>query len=307
MSVKKIDLGLKEAYEELFMDDAGRAENRKPKVDELPLAELKEFPGHPFRVREDEEMERLKESVRQSGVLIPAIVRPSEDGGYEIVSGHRRWAACKALGMETMPVIVRNLTDDEAIIAMVDANLQREHILPSEKAFAYKMKMEAMKHQGKATLSQVATKSDTAAEIGKQAGESRDQVFRYIRLTYLSSDLLQMVDEGKIALSPAVELSYLSWENQNLLYDAILECDCTPSHAQAIWMRSLEQQGILNQQSILDQLQQPKPNQREQLRFPRDELEQYFPRNYTPDDMKRDIIRGLELLRRQRERDRDGR
>ena len=303
MSVKKIDLGLKEAYEELFMDDAGRAENRKPKVDELPLAELKEFPGHPFRVREDEEMERLKESVRQSGVLIPAIVRPAEDGGYEIVSGHRRWAACKALGMETMPVIVRNLTDDEAIIAMVDANLQREHILPSEKAFAYKMKMEAMKHQG--TSSQLGTKLRTDEEIGLASGDSRNQVQRYIRLTNLSSDLLQLVDEGKIALSPAVELSYLSWENQNLLYDAILECDCTPSHAQAIWMRSLEQKGILNQQSILDQLQQPKPNQREQLRFPRDELEQYFPRNYTPDDMKRDIIRGLELLRRQRERDRD--
>ena len=303
MSVKKIDLGLKEAYEELFMDDAGRAENRKPKVDELPLTELKEFPGHPFRVREDEEMERLKESVRQSGVLIPAIVRPAEDGGYEIVSGHRRWAACKALGMETMPVIVRNLSDDEAIIAMVDANLQREHILPSEKAFAYKMKMEAMKHQG--TSSQLGTKLRTDEEIGLASGDSRNQVQRYIRLTYLSSDLLQMVDEGKIALSPAVELSYLSWENQDLLYDAILECDCTPSHAQAIWMRSLEQQGILNQQSILDQLQQPKPNQREQLRFPRDELERYFPRNYTPDDMKRDIIRGLELLRRQRERDRD--
>jgi len=206
-----------------------------------------------------------------------------------------------------MPVIVREMTDDEAVITMVDANLQREHILPSEKAFAYWMKMNALKHQGKATLSQVATKSDTAAEIGKQAGESRDQVFRYIRLVQLNSDILKMVDEGKVALSPAVEISYLSPENQALLYDAMQECDCTPSHAQAIWMRNLEKKGLLDQQTILEQLQQPKPNQREQLRFPRDELERFFPQNYTQDEMKRDIVKGLELLKRQRERDRDSR
>lgn len=169
------------------------------------------------------------------------------------------------------------------------------------------MKMNALKHQGKATLSQVATKSDTAAEIGKQAGESRDQVFRYIRLVQLNSDILKMVDERKVALSPAVEISYLSPENQALLYDAMQECDCTPSHAQAIWMRNLEQKGLLDQQTILEQLQQPKPNQREQLRFPRDELERFFPQNYTQDEMKRDVVKGLELLKRQRERDRDSR
>ena len=196
---RSIDLGLT-GYEELFMSTEERLDAKKPKVEAIPLADLTPFRNHPFQVKEDEEMAQLIRSIADAGVLSPALARPLPDGGYELISGHRRLAACKALGMDTMPVIVRDLTDEEAVITMVDSNLQREHILPSEKAFAYKMKMEALKNQGKRTdltLSQVATKLDAAAEIGKSADESRDQVFRYIRLTHLISDILKLVDEGR--------------------------------------------------------------------------------------------------------------
>ena len=191
-----IDLGLT-GYEELFMSTEERLDAKKPKVEAIPLAALTPFRNHPFQVKEDEEMAQLIRSIADAGVLSPALARPLPDGGYELISGHRRLAACKALGMDTMPVIIRDLTDEEAVITMVDSNLQREHILPSEKAFAYKMKMEALKNQGKRTdltLSQVATKLDAAAEIGKSADESRDQVFRYIRLTHLIPDILKLVD-----------------------------------------------------------------------------------------------------------------
>ena len=217
---RSIDLGLT-GYEELFKSTEERLDARKPKVEAIPLAALTPFRNHPFKVKEDEEMAQLIRSIADAGVLSPALARPLPDGGYELISGHRRLAACKALGMDTMPVIVRDLTDEEAVITMVDSNLQREHILPSEKAFAYKMKMEALKNQGKRTdltLSQVATKLDAAAEIGKSADESRDQVFRYIRLTHLIPDILKLVDEGKIALTPAVELSYLQLRAGDALF-----------------------------------------------------------------------------------------
>ena len=213
MKADRIDLGLT-GYDELFMSTEERLDAKKPKVDELPLDELKPFKDHPFKVMEDEEMERLKESIRESGVLIPALARPTEDG-YELISGHRRLAACRALGMSTMPVIVRNLTDEEAIITMVDSNLQREHILPSEKAFAYKMKYDALKHQG--TSSQLGTKLRTDQLLAQNSGDSRNQIQRYMRLTNLIPDILKLVDEGRIALTPAVELSYLNTHEQNAL------------------------------------------------------------------------------------------
>lgn len=301
------DLGIHQAFEDLFLSDEGRAEVRKPKVDEIPLEQLSEFPNHPFKVLENDEMTRMLESVHQFGVLVPALARPREGGGFELISGHRRLAACRALGLDTMPVIVREMTDDEAIITMVDANLQREHILPSEKAFAYKMKMDAMSHQGKTTLSQVATKTDTAADIGKGMGESRDQVFRYIRLTCLIPELLQQVDEGRIAFNPAVELSYLSEQEQRSLLDAMARNDCTPSHAQAIQLKKLSQAGTLTQDALDRMLSEPKPNQAEQLRFKREDFGSFFPRSYSEEQIKRDIFKGLELLKRQREKSRDAR
>lgn len=202
--IRKIDLGLN-GYEELFMSSEERADAKKPKVEKIAISELFPFKDHPFKVKQDEELRNLMESIRNFGVPVPALARPKEGVGYELVSGHRRMTACKALGIEKMPVIIRDLTDEEAVITMVDANLQREHILPSEKAFAYKMKMEALKSQGKRTditSSQVATRFDAASEIGKGSGESRDQVFRYIRLTNLIPEILQMVDDEKIALTP---------------------------------------------------------------------------------------------------------
>lgn len=251
-----------------------------------------------------EEMERIKESIREYGVLTPAIAR-EKDGHYELISGHRRLVACKALGMELLPVILRDMTDDEAVICMVDANLQREHILPSEKAFAYKMKMEALSHQGKATLSQVATKSDTAADIGKQTGESRDQVFRYIRLTRLIPPILQMVDDKRIAFNPAVELSYLTEGQQESLAAAMELCDCTPSHAQAIQMKKLSQDGKLTEAAINRMLSEEKPNQKEQIRLPVERIERFFPKGYTTRQKEDTIIKLLSEWQRKRERMRD--
>ena len=233
MKADRIDLGLT-GYDELFMSTEERLDAKKPKVDELPLDELKPFKDHPFKVIGDEEMERLKDSIRESGVLIPALARPAENG-YELISGHRRLAACRALGLSTMPVIVRNLTDEEAVIAMVDSNLQREHILPSEKAFAYKMKMEALSHQGK-TSRQVGEKW-SVSQISEAGNDSERQIHRYIRLTNLIPDILKLVDEGRIALTPAVELSYLNSHEQNALYQ-IMDCDeVTPSLSQAQRLR----------------------------------------------------------------------
>ncbi len=250
-------------------------------------------------------MERIVESIRKVGVLSPGLARPTADGSYELVSGHRRLAACQQLELETMPVVVREMTDDEAVIAMVDANLQREHILPSEKAFAYKMKFEAMRHQG--TSSQLGTKLRTDEMMAEQSGDSRNQIQRFIRLTNLIPEILAKVDEGKIAFNPAVELSYLSEEQQRDLLAAMEKNQCTPSHAQAIQLKRAAQTGTLDHDAIQALMQQEKPNQQEQIKLRREDFRSFFPPHYTGEQIKRDILKGLELLKRQRERSRDAR
>ena len=270
------------------------------------VAELHPFKDHPFKILNNEEMERMIESIRKVGAITPALARPMPDGGYELISGHRRLAACQVLGFETMPVIVREMSDDEAVIAMVDANLQRETILPSEKAFAYKMKLDAIKHQGVASA-QVGQKLLSVEKVADEAGESRNQIKRYIRLTYLIPELLTMVDENKIAFNPAVEISYLEHSEQLVLLDAINLNDCTPSHAQSIRLKKLSQEGLLDQNAIYEIMSEEKPNQQEQIKLRRDDLKKYFPPNYTDEQIKKDIVKGLELLKRQRDRNRDAR
>ena len=289
-----IDLGLT-GYEELFMSTEERLDAKKPKVEAIPLAALTPFRNHPFKVKEDEEMAQLMRSIADAGVLSPALARPLPDGGYELISGHRRLAACRALGMDTMPVIVRDLTDEEAVITMVDSNLQREHILPSEKAFAYKMKMEALKNQGKRTdltLSQVATKLDAAAEIGKSADESRDQVFRYIRLTHLIPDILKLVDEGKIALTPAVELSYLQPSEQEMLFSVMDSDEVTPSLSQARRLRRMSEAQTLTDDAVLQLLSEVKGNQVEYVKVPVDKLRSFF----RPDTSMKQMTETLGFL-----------
>ena len=293
MKADRIDLGLT-GYDELFMSTEERLDTKKPKVDELPLDELKPFKDHPFKVIGDEEMERLKDSIRESGVLIPALARPAENG-YELISGHRRLAACRALGLSTMPVIVRNLTDEEAVIAMVDSNLQREHILPSEKAFAYKMKMEALSHQGK-TSRQVGEKW-SVSQISEAGNDSERQIHRYIRLTNLIPDILKLVDEGRIALTPAVELSYLNSHEQNALYQ-IMDCDgVTPSLSQAQRLRKLSEDYTLTDSGISQIMSEIKGNQKEYLKIEAAPLKRYFPPGTTAKQMQTTMIRAMEFYR----------
>ena len=276
------------------------------KIIEIQLERLRTFKNHPFKIRMDQEMMRLSASVEKYGIINPLIVRPIPDGVYEIISGHRRKAAAEKFGYRKVPVIIRVMSDDEAVIAMVDANLQRETILPSEKAFAYKMKLDAIKHQGKTSV-QVAEKLLSVEKVAEEAGESKDQVRRYIRLTYLIPELLSMVDDNKIAFNPAVEISYLDRDEQLTLLDAINMNDCTPSHAQSIRLKKMSQDGLLTADAVYAVLSEEKPNQREQIKLPRDELRKYFPQNYSDEQIKRDILKGLELLKRQRERNRDAR
>lgn len=305
MTKRKTDFTLP-SYDDIFTTQEMRDDAKLERVQNIPLAELHPFKDHPFKILNNEEMERMIESIRKVGAITPALARPMPDGGYELISGHRRLAACQVLGFQTMPVIVRELSDDEAVIAMVDANLQRETILPSEKAFAYKMKRDALNHQGVASP-QVGEKLLTVEKIGAESGDSKNQVLRYIRLTYLIPELLTMVDENKIAFSPAVELSYLTRTEQSVLLDAMSLNDCTPSHAQAIRLKKLSQEGVLVDKTIYDVLSEEKPNQQEQIRFKKEELKKYFPPSYTDEQMRKDIIKGLELLKRQRERNRDAR
>ena len=293
------------SLDDLFTTQEERDSEQLERVMLLPLSELRPFKNHPFKIQNDEEMERIVESIRKVGVLSPCLARPTADGGYELVSGHRRLAACQQLGLDTMPVVVREMTDDEAVIAMVDANLQREHILPSEKAFAYKMKYEAMRHQG--TSSQLGTKLRTDEMMAEQSGDSRNQIQRFIRLTNLIPDILAKVDEGKIAFNPAVELSYLSEEQQRELLAAMEKNQCTPSHAQAIQLKRAAQAGTLDHDAIQALMQQEKPNQQEQIKLRREDFRSFFPPHYTGEQIKRDILKGLELLKRQRERSRDAR
>ena len=296
------------SLDDLFTTQEERDTAKRETVLDIPLSEISDFPNHPFKVRMDDAMMEMADSIRQYGVLVPGMVRQKPDGGYEMIAGHRRKAASELAQKETMPCLVRDLTDDEAIIIMVDSNLQRETLLPSEKAFAYRMKLEAMKRQGQRTdltLSPVATKLDSAGQIGKQSGESRDQVFRYIRLTYLIPPLLDMVDEGKVAMRPAVELSYLPEQEQNMLHEMIKLEDCTPSHAQAIKMRRFAEEGKLSEEVILSIMQEEKPNQKEQFRMPRERISKYFPAGTPAQKIEDTIIKALELYQRQRSRDRE--
>lgn len=305
MTKRKSDFTLP-TLDDLFTTQAERDDAKLERVKNIPLDELHPFKNHPFKVQNNEEMERMIESIRKVGTITPALARPLPDGGYELISGHRRLAACQVLGIETMPVIVREMSDDEAVIAMVDANLQRETILPSEKAFAYKMKLDAIKHQG-VTSRQLGEKLLSITQVSKDSDDSERQIQRYIRLTCLIPELLSMVDDKKIAFNPAVEISYLDRDEQLTLLDAINMNDCTPPHAQSIRLKKMSQDGLLTADAIYAILSEEKPNQKEQIKLPRDELRKYFPQNYSEKQIKRDILKGLELLKRQRERNRDAR
>ena len=307
-----IDLGLNEAYNDLFSTQEDRDNAQRSYVTDLPPEKISDFPNHPFKVRMDQSMIELSDSVKQYGVLVPSLVRPMLDGSYQMVSGHRRKRAAELAGLPTVPCIIRELTDDEAIIVMVDSNLQREQILPSEKAVAYKMKLEAMKRQGMRTdltFGPLGQKSaiNTRDILATEVPDSSRQIQRYIRLTYLIPELLSMVDDNRIAFNPAVEISYLDREEQLTLLDAINMNDCTPSHAQSIRLKKMSQDGLLTVDAIYAILSEEKPNQKEQIKLPRDELRKYFPQNYSDEQIKRDILKGLELLKRQRERNRDAR
>ena len=276
-----------------------------PSIVRISTVKLHPFPAHPFKVQDDEDMEQLTQSIQMQGVLTPLVIRPLENGEYEVISGHRRLHACGKAGIETVPALVYTIDRDAAAIALVDSNLHRERILPSEKAFAYKLKMDALSRQGKRTdltLSQVATKLDNAADIGKQNGESRDTVFRYIRLTNLIPGILEKVDEGKIALTPAVELSYIAEEEQKGLLETMESEDCTPSLSQAIQLKQLSQAGKLDMDTIFGILTQPKANQREKISFRTDEVRKFFPKNYTPAQMQEVILKLLGEYQRKRQR-----
>ena len=276
----------------------------KEYIQQLSPDKLMPFQKHPYQVREDAAMDELVDSIRVHGVLSPLLARPKREG-YELVSGHRRRLAAQKLDLPTVPVLVREMSDDEAVILMVDSNLQRENLLPSEKAFAYKMKLEAMKRQAgrpKKNQSQVATKYDTASVIGHESSESRDTVFRYIRLTNLVPPLLQMVDDGRIAFSPAVELSYLARDEQAELWDLIGREDATPSLSQALRMKKLSREGGLTAEKLYAILTEEKPNQKEQVRIKTESLRKYFPRNYSVQQMEREILKLLETRYRTRNR-----
>lgn len=292
-----IDLRLTSALDELFMDEKGRAEFRLPKIHDVPLSEIDDFPDHPFYVRNDEDMDQLVESIKDRGIITPVMLRKKDDGRYEMISGHRRKRACELAGLETIRADVRELTRDEAILLMVDSNLQRSTIMPSEKAFAYKMRLDAMKRQGSRTdlsLSPEATKIDSAQELGDMVGERRDQVFRYIRLTKLIPPLLEMVDEGRIALRPAANLSYLTHDEQTAVVEAIAYTDATPSLAQTIKMRSISRNEGLSDKVIFSILSQEKPNQRAKISIPEDRIRKYIPASMSSREAENYVVKAVE-------------
>lgn len=297
------------SVDDLFTTQEQRDEEKRENVREIPLAEISDFPNHPFKVKADEKMLEMADSVKEHGVLMPALVRPRPEGGYEMVAGHRRKMASELAGKEEMPCLVRNLTDDEATIIMVDSNLQREEVLPSEKAFAYKMKLDAMKRQaGRPSKNSVPVGQNfgqTSREIlAEKSPDSNTQIQRYIRLTELIPPILDMVDEGRIAMRPAVELSYLPKESQEELFDTMEMEDCTPSHAQAIKLRRFSDTGKLNQDVILSIMSEEKPNQAEQFKMPKKRIEKYFPKGTPSKQMENTIIKALEMYRK-RERNRE--
>ena len=303
MQKKGANISLK-GYDDIFSTDHSRAEAQQERVQEIPLSELHPFEGHPFRVVDDEDMMKTVESVRDFGVLTPAIVRPDPDGGYEIISGHRRHRASELAGKETMPVIVRDLDDDAAIILMVDANLQRESILPSERAFAYKMKLDAIKHQGERTdltSTQVAQKL-SVEKVGEDAGVSKDTIRRYIRLTELIPELLDMVDTGQIKFNPAVELSYLASEEQKDFLSAMDYAQAAPSLSQAQRIKKLAQEGECTLDAMCEIMNEIKKGELDRVTFKTDSLRKYFPKSYTNKQMEDKIIQLLEQWQKKREK-----
>jgi len=301
--------GLLTSLDDLFSTQEEREVAAQPRVEDIPIDLIDDFPDHPFKIRMDGAMVRLVESVGQYGVLEPCLIRPKPDGRYEMVAGHRRKEACVMADRPSIRCIVQEMTDDQAVIIMVDSNLHREEILPSEKAFAYKMKLDAMNRQGQRTdltSSPVATKFDAATELGKEYGESRDQVFRHIRLTYLIPEILEMVDNSvlkekdklQIALRPAVELSYLTEQEQYDLHETMMTEDRTPSHAQAIKMRKFSQEGRLNMDVIFSIMQEEKPNQKDQFKIPRDRISKYFAPGTPAQKIEDTIVKALELYQK---------
>jgi len=299
------------SYDEIFTTEESRTESQQEHVQMIPLSELHPFEGHPFRVVDDEEMQKTVESVKQYGVLTPAIARPDPDGGYEIISGHRRLRASELAGLETLPVIVREMHEDPAIIFMVGSNLQREHILPSERAFAYKMKLDAIKHQGartdlsqEGTSSRVGMKSPQALElVGKEAGDSRNQVHRYIRLTELIPEIRDMVDEKKIAFNPAVELSYLKPEEQREFLEAMDYAQAAPSLSQAQRLKKLSQEGECRLDAMCDVMSEQKKDDMTTITISHDVLRKYFPKSYTPQQMQDVIVKLLDQWQKKRNRE----
>lgn len=306
---REINMNLPSA-DDLFTTQEERDQKNQEYVKNISVYDISDFPNHPFKVKMDAKMVETIESVREHGVLVPALVREKSTGGYEMISGHRRKMASELAGLENIPCIVRNLSDDEAVIVMVDSNLQREEILPSEKAFAYKMKLEAMKRQGKRTdltsepMARKLKGKESAEILGEQVGESKDTIRRYIRLTELIPEILEMVDNKKIAMRPAVELSYLPKEEQEILYDTMESEACTPSHAQAIKIRKFSAEGRLNEDVLLSIMSEEKPNQVEQWKIPKNRLKKYFPSGTTQQKMEETIIKALELYRK-REKSRE--
>ncbi|WP_270619130.1 ParB/RepB/Spo0J family partition protein [Paenibacillus macerans] len=296
---------------DLFSTEESRADEKREKVLDIPLSAISDFPGHPFKVKADEAMLEMADSVKQYGVLVPGLVRPKADGGYEMVAGHRRKKASELAGSETMPCIVRELDDDQATIIMVDSNLQREYILPSEKAFAYKMKLEAMKRQGQRTdltsaqLGRKLEGKESREILAEQVGESKNQISRYIRLTELTPSILEMVDDKRIAFNPAVELSYLSEEEQQALYETMQSEDCTPSLAQAQRMKKLSQDGRLNVDVIFSILTEEKPNQKEKMTIRRERVDRFFPREFTEKQKEDLIVQLLESWYKKRQREQE--
>ena len=307
-SVQKIDLGLT-GYDELFMNDSERKENKLPRIYDIPLSEIDDFPDHPFKVKLDEDMDQLVQSIKERGIITPVTLRPKEDGRYEIVSGHRRKKACELAGFDTVKAEVREMTRDEAIILMVESNLQRSVILPSEKAFSYKMRLEAMKRQAGrpsqdnySPLGNNSFGTKSSDEMAAEVGESKNTIFRYIRLTELIPELLDLVDEGRIAFRPAVELSYLQKEEQSALLEQISYADATPSLAQAIKLKRFSQDGKLNNEVIESIMSEEKPNQREKINIKYAEARRFIPASVPYEKTGDYIMKALEYYHRYQER-----
>ena len=286
------------SVDDIFQTEENRADAQRERVQEIPLNQLKPFRNHPFKVRDDQRMLDTVDSIREYGVLVPAIARPDPEGGYELISGHRRKRGCEMAGLQTMPVIIRDLDDDAAVLVMVDSNIQREELLPSERAFAYKMKLEALKHQGARsdlTSSQLGTKLRADELLAQQAGESRNQVQRFIRLTELISELLDMVDERKLAFNPAVEVSYLKRDEQRMLLEAMDAEQTTPSLSQAQRLKKFSQEGRLTEEAMSAIMSEEKKSEMDKVTLRSDTLYKYFPKSYTPKQMEQTIIRLLDV------------